>query len=405
MGTAGSFDIATLTDLLVLDMIYHNYYDMSPAGHTYNKVGDDLWCHDPKGLIRDYYVNKLGIEINESKTKSSTPENRLGEFVSRNINFGIDVSRISVNICRAFEKNPLDLTQLSQHLLERGVDIILPIDKLFSGKKIKDDLVRTFYVQSKILRNFSAYRGTSENILKSLKYHFHDYILSDPLLSSLTGNEESVRNGFLVYAISNLIHRIKEKADTTLGVTSLEYECGIDLIKKNLKEQSFKYDGSLEPLNVRTSKFILAKTHNVIKEIGRVNQPPASPFAEPKGGIPMVTVTKASDPAPSTLDISDLVDIVDHLSSIDEGMTFKDLGIISEVLPYRPKTTLLFNFVKSLRVREYHDVLPGLHHGDEDGVTIYSTLSLKHYGSNLFGTSEIVDIIENNATIPFTKDP
>jgi len=42
MGTNGSFDIATATDLFLLEMIYKQDYKMIPDKTTYNKVGDDL---------------------------------------------------------------------------------------------------------------------------------------------------------------------------------------------------------------------------------------------------------------------------------------------------------------------------------------------------------------------------
>jgi hypothetical protein len=48
MGTAASFQIATLTDLLVLEFIYEEYYDIDIRDRSkrrsplFNKVGDDL---------------------------------------------------------------------------------------------------------------------------------------------------------------------------------------------------------------------------------------------------------------------------------------------------------------------------------------------------------------------------
>jgi hypothetical protein len=42
MGTNGSFDIATVTDLCMLQMIYKQDYGMSISRKIFNKVGDDL---------------------------------------------------------------------------------------------------------------------------------------------------------------------------------------------------------------------------------------------------------------------------------------------------------------------------------------------------------------------------
>lgn len=42
MGTNGSFDIATITDLFLLEMIYREDYKMEMTEEIANKVGDDL---------------------------------------------------------------------------------------------------------------------------------------------------------------------------------------------------------------------------------------------------------------------------------------------------------------------------------------------------------------------------
>jgi hypothetical protein len=42
MGTSGSFDIATATDILFLKFIYKKYYNTIAEGQDFSKVGDDL---------------------------------------------------------------------------------------------------------------------------------------------------------------------------------------------------------------------------------------------------------------------------------------------------------------------------------------------------------------------------
>jgi hypothetical protein len=93
----------------------------------------------------------LGIEININKTKTATDKNLVGEYVSRNINNGVDVSRISANICRAVTKNPLDLPELARHLQERGVST-LPIRNLIRLKSasIETEIVRSLYLLTQI---------------------------------------------------------------------------------------------------------------------------------------------------------------------------------------------------------------------------------------------------------------
>jgi hypothetical protein len=86
MGTPGSFDIATATDLIFLKMIYAEDYKLTNlTASLFNKVGDDLWAYDPDLHIYNAY-KRLDIEISESKTKSTSYENKVGEFVSRNMN-------------------------------------------------------------------------------------------------------------------------------------------------------------------------------------------------------------------------------------------------------------------------------------------------------------------------------
>jgi len=59
------------------------------------------------------------MPINESKSKFASDENLVGEYVSRNINYGEDVSRISLNLCRQVGKNIFFLPDLINHLEER----------------------------------------------------------------------------------------------------------------------------------------------------------------------------------------------------------------------------------------------------------------------------------------------
>jgi hypothetical protein len=151
MGTNGSFDIATVTDLHYLEMVYKRDYGMAElTSDLLAKVGDDLWCHDPLDYVYMAYTRDLGIDINISKTKNATEENLCGEFVSRSINYGHDVSRISANICRAVKKNILDLPQLAYHLQERGYEFIIPLREIFLSCHIKEDhkrkVIRALYL-------------------------------------------------------------------------------------------------------------------------------------------------------------------------------------------------------------------------------------------------------------------
>lgn len=182
MGTNGSFDIATITDLFLLEMVYEQDYNIKLSVDTFNKVGDDLWCYDPSDIVFNTYTKMCGIDINIQKTKSADLENLRGEFVSRSINHGKDVSRISANICRAVKKNLLDLPQLTAHLSERGFVDPLPLRAIFRDCKIKEKhllgYLRTFYILSELHP-----RSGFDLLRKSLEAEYPDEIYSDSLLS------------------------------------------------------------------------------------------------------------------------------------------------------------------------------------------------------------------------------
>jgi hypothetical protein len=212
MGTNGSFDIATITDHFLLEMVYKEDYQIDISVDIYNKVGDDLWCYDPKGIILKTYTELCGIEINPSKTKSATEKNLCGEFVSRSLNNSHDVSRISANICRAVRKNLLDLPQLALHLSERECTFTLPLRSIFKSNKIKEQdqlvYIRTFYTLS-LLHKRPGFKLLRDSLLSE----FHDEIYADEYISMLKiFGVHIVRDSFNVYLISQLLNSIIEKS-------------------------------------------------------------------------------------------------------------------------------------------------------------------------------------------------
>jgi hypothetical protein len=118
MGTRGSFQIAQLTSCLLMDYIFVTKYGIKDNSNLWAEVGDDMGCHDPKGFVLEFY-NYLDIPINLSKTKHTSDNNLCMEYVSRNVNFGYDVSRISARNCIALDENLLDITSLILHISER----------------------------------------------------------------------------------------------------------------------------------------------------------------------------------------------------------------------------------------------------------------------------------------------
>jgi len=118
MGTRGSFQVAQLTSCLLMDYIFVTHYNNPVNGLLWGEVGDDMVCHDPDGYVLKVY-SQLDIPINLLKSKQATGENLCMEYVSRNVNFGNDVSRISARTCLAIGDNLLNLTGLFLHLSER----------------------------------------------------------------------------------------------------------------------------------------------------------------------------------------------------------------------------------------------------------------------------------------------
>lgn len=98
MGTNGSFDIATLSDHLLIKYVDSNDYD-GLIHHIggYGKVGDDLWIYDPENKIPEIY-EKINLPINFTKSKSFCEIGSVAEFCSRTFLNTTDVSRISPNI-------------------------------------------------------------------------------------------------------------------------------------------------------------------------------------------------------------------------------------------------------------------------------------------------------------------
>jgi hypothetical protein len=213
MGTSGSFDIATITDLFLLEMVFIEDYGMNSRkiDGLFNKVGDDLWVYDPKDIVRKTYTEMCGVSINLSKSKSASKRNLCGEFVSRNINFGKDVSRISANICRAVGKNILDLPQLAIHLEERGCVFTIPLNEIFVNNKIKNNhrmhLIRSFYILCK-LQPDQRFRILE----KSLSDEFPGYIKSDPVISTLDlYGVGIIKDTYYSYVIKKLLNSILSK--------------------------------------------------------------------------------------------------------------------------------------------------------------------------------------------------
>jgi hypothetical protein len=235
------------------------------------------------------------MDINQAKTKSSTEGNSCGEFVSRNLNYGRDVSRISANICRAVVKNPLDLPQLCYHLNEREFNNNIPIRKILRSTKCNNLLetkyVKTFYILTML------YPNSGLNLLKkSLEKDYEELIYSDVLLSCIkTFGHRAFKVSFLYYSIVLLYASIQEKLNNMVDSMSwLDSSAQLLLLMEPgeiWREQ--------DPIGLLTSKLILARSWNAVQDLYRSE----------------------------TLD--SLEKIFNELQRTDQNITFKELGIIS----------------------------------------------------------------------------
>lgn len=258
MGTNGSFDIATATDLLYLQMVYARDYGKARlTPDLLGKVGDDLWCHDPLDYVYNSYTKDLGIKINISKTKQATKENLCGEFVSRSINHGHDVSRISANICRAVKKNILDLPQLAYHLQERNYEYIIPLRLIFNSLKIVGNhqalVLRTLYLLCLL------YPNSGLQLLKnSLEEEFPQEIVQDTVLTPCRVlGVVALKTTFEVFSVMQVYDSIRAKLACICDAT-VEFDSS-DILMSNADPDKYwllKEDS----INLLTSKAILGQS-------------------------------------------------------------------------------------------------------------------------------------------------
>jgi hypothetical protein len=198
-----------------------------------------------KNFIFTIYTKELGMEINLDKTKQCTKSNLCAEYVSRNLNYGFDVSRISANICRAIQKNVLDIPELCRHLSEREFPVkLFPLKSILSSVCSQSNFI--FVIRTLVLQTLLYPKLEGMEFLKhALKKDYLNLISSDPIIVSLTEykSREDLLRQFLVSSIEDLLFDITDRINVVYSaVLPEQYECSLDLIKDNVKEGSFKYD-------------------------------------------------------------------------------------------------------------------------------------------------------------------
>jgi hypothetical protein len=316
MGTNGSFDIATATDLHYLMMVYERDYGKTElTSDLLAKVGDDLWCYDPLDHVYNAYTKDLGIDINISKTKQATQENLCGEFVSRSINYGNDVSRISANICRSVGKNILDLPQLAYHLQERGYESIIPLKSILNNLKIKGVhkmlVLRTLYLLCLLHPNQGL-----QLLKKSLEHELPGELVKDSVLTACRVlGVVALKTTYEIFSVVLLYESIQQKMEGIIDAT-IEFDSS-DALSANADED--KYWLLREPIGLLTSKVILGRSWRSVQEMY------------------------------SATEFDSVSKILETLEKTDQRVTFKELGVITDdSVQWRPRATRLFNLVKTI---------------------------------------------------------
>jgi hypothetical protein len=325
MGVPCSFDVATATDLCILKFSYKKYYNINLSRKEGTKVGDDLHCYDPQGYILRVYTKHLNMEVQTRKSKTCRSDNYCAEIVSRNINYGRDVSRISANICRSLMKNVLNLPTLMQHLEERGYSKPVDLNVLFKLCRVRDKdreyLIRTLYLVS-VIGNLPMMTDRHGCLLKdSILFSFGDFIASDNLLTYLRGSNNFLhtKHIFYVYCACKYIESINEKIGNVFDACS-EFDSSDLLLAEKEPEALWKrHEYSIEYL---TSTIMLAESFANFNEMYAAK------------------------------DLFEYEQVLELLEGTERRITFKKLGIISnsEKSFPRQRTTKLFNFVKSLSI-------------------------------------------------------
>lgn len=139
MGTKGSFMAASYSDHNVIEFTYLDHYKKIL---DYQKVGDDLAVQDPDNIFEKMYAS-IGVPINVSKSKRSTPRGHFLEFVSRNLWDGLDCSILSPNVLTKALKQPYIYPVLTSHLAERIPEYAIPsLEEVFLHTKPGRDVIK-----------------------------------------------------------------------------------------------------------------------------------------------------------------------------------------------------------------------------------------------------------------------
>jgi hypothetical protein len=349
MGTAGSFDIATLTMLLIIEYLFQVHYNIDLDDARFTETGDDLVSWDPENKICDSLTSDLGLEISLAKTKTATEENIVGEYVSRNINYGRDVSRISANICRAVDQNILDIPELARHISERNLDFTLPLKEIFKKQLKEKDwpkYIRTFHMLTLLFPSRPGMKRLRHSLIDSFLefYETDEFIRQTKELSVM----EAFKNTYYLYSSCKLLDSIFTKAEN-IHDSAVQIVNNPEMLK-DLSDAAIWWTNHDEFIAEKTSKLALSESYKALDSIyGNQNSDNHERIRD---------YSKAND----------IEDAFERLESIEQKLTFKDLGVIHtepSKTPYRPKVSRLYNITKNIVFPSYDDLVRQVIENDE----------------------------------------
>jgi hypothetical protein len=267
MGINGSFDIATLAGLELLDFfyyenyqeLYHEMHETNKCHEYYGEVGDDLNNYDPKELFYDFYANKIGIPINLSKSKQARISNLCAEFVSRNINFGQEVSKISFRLCIEAEKNPFMLPTLYNHIQERAEyinlnNLIIAIvnNNLFTTKLLCNTVMcgyleKTIYQETTSIEVIAV--CLDQYLVSHNKFKDNEHVNALMKFKSQLLMESQIRTPQVAYLISS-IKKIKmavSKVSSGIELQNIEVDSEANILTdRNLLSMNHAFQMALK---------------------------------------------------------------------------------------------------------------------------------------------------------------
>jgi hypothetical protein len=209
MGTNGSFDIATLTEHLLIHFMYSKEgpFELSQK-IPYGKVGDDLWIYDPKGSYLRY-CEKINLPINLQKSKEYCDLGSVAEFCSRTAINGKDVSRVSPNVINRssdFRSIPQLLSVCNQRGVSLNPSSFPTLQRTLKGKEERYlDKLQPWLISAVVINKFTKNLGSPYGFLNADYLVQNDWVIEDSV-KNLINDQESLTRIMIGNSIISIIN-------------------------------------------------------------------------------------------------------------------------------------------------------------------------------------------------------